>query len=87
MGGEMGLLMCNDGEYNFGKSFENKMKAAGLIVTTIKIQVHHPEIWVTKDLFTLKREMLTSIETLKFNFSIELMETGKLRHYCHHIHL
>jgi len=26
----MGLLMCNDGEYNFGKSFENKMKAAGL---------------------------------------------------------
>jgi hypothetical protein len=58
-----------------------------MIVTTIKIQVHHPEIWVTKDLFTLKREMLTSIETLKFNFSIELMETGKLRHYCHHIHL
>jgi alpha-amylase len=30
MGGEMDLLMCNDGEYNFGKSFENKMKAAGL---------------------------------------------------------
>jgi alpha-amylase len=30
MGGEMGLLMCNDGEYNFGKSFENQMKAAGL---------------------------------------------------------
>lgn len=30
MGGEMQLLMCNDGVYNFGKSFEDKMKAAGL---------------------------------------------------------
>jgi len=30
LGGEAGLLMCNDGDYNFGKSFEGKMKAAGL---------------------------------------------------------
>jgi alpha-amylase len=30
MGGEMQLLMCNDGIYNFGKSFEDKMRAAGL---------------------------------------------------------
>jgi len=30
MGGEMQMLMCNDGIYNFGKSFEDKMKAAGL---------------------------------------------------------
>lgn len=30
MGGEMSLLMCNDGIYNFGKSFEDKMRAAGL---------------------------------------------------------
>lgn len=30
MGGEMGMLMCNDGPYNFGKSFEDKMRAAGL---------------------------------------------------------
>lgn len=30
MGGEMDLLMCQDGIYNFGKSFEDKMKAAGL---------------------------------------------------------
>jgi hypothetical protein len=30
MGGEMSLLMCQDGVYNFGKSFEDKMRAAGL---------------------------------------------------------
>lgn len=30
MGGEMQLLMCDDGIYNFGKSFEDKMRAAGL---------------------------------------------------------
>lgn len=30
IGGEAGLLMCNDGDYNFGASFEQKMKAAGL---------------------------------------------------------
>jgi alpha-amylase len=24
------MLMCNDGIYNFGKSFEDKMRAAGL---------------------------------------------------------
>ena len=30
LGGEKDLLMCNDGVYNFGKSFENAMKAAGL---------------------------------------------------------
>mmetsp|Transcript_41300 Transcript_41300/g.62892 ORF Transcript_41300/g.62892 Transcript_41300/m.62892 type:complete len:303 (+) Transcript_41300:569-1477(+) len=30
MGGEMDLLMCNEGEYNFGKSFENYMRDAGL---------------------------------------------------------
>jgi alpha-amylase len=30
MGGEMSLLMCQDGEYNFGKSFEDKMRAVGL---------------------------------------------------------
>ena len=30
MGGEMDLLMCQDGIYNFGKSFEDKMRAAGL---------------------------------------------------------
>lgn len=26
----MSLLMCQDGVYNFGKSFEDKMRAAGL---------------------------------------------------------
>jgi len=30
LGGEKDLLMCNDGVYNFGKSFENAMRAAGL---------------------------------------------------------
>lgn len=30
MGGEMDLLMCQDGVYNFGKSFADKMTAAGL---------------------------------------------------------
>ena len=30
MGGEMQLLMCQDGIYNFGKSFEDKMKSVGL---------------------------------------------------------
>lgn len=30
MGGEMQLLMCNDGVYNFGKSFADKMAAVGL---------------------------------------------------------
>jgi alpha-amylase len=30
MGGEMQLLMCNDGIYNFGKSFENTMSNDGL---------------------------------------------------------
>jgi alpha-amylase len=30
MGGEMQMLMCNDGEYNFGRSFEDKMRNAGL---------------------------------------------------------
>ena len=30
MGGEMDLLMCQDGIYNFGVSFEEKMRAAGL---------------------------------------------------------
>lgn len=29
-GGEKDLLFCQDGDYNYGKSFENKMKAAGL---------------------------------------------------------
>jgi alpha-amylase len=30
IGGEKDLLMCNGGDYNYGKSFEDKMKAAGL---------------------------------------------------------
>lgn len=30
MGGEMWLLMCQDGIYNFGKSFENYMRQNGL---------------------------------------------------------
>ena len=30
IGGEAGLLACNDGEYNFGFSFANKMKEVGL---------------------------------------------------------
>lgn len=30
LGGEAGLLMCNEGEYDFGKSFENYMSKAGL---------------------------------------------------------
>jgi alpha-amylase len=30
IGGEAGLLMCNDNDYNYGKSFENRLKAAGL---------------------------------------------------------
>jgi alpha-amylase len=24
------MLMCNDNDYNYGKSFENQMKSAGL---------------------------------------------------------
>lgn len=30
MGGEMQMLMCNDGIYNFGKSFEDYMRKAGM---------------------------------------------------------
>ena len=30
IGGEKSLLMCDDNDYNYGKSFENFMKAAGL---------------------------------------------------------
>lgn len=30
IGGEKDLLMCNDGDYNFGKSFAGFMSAAGL---------------------------------------------------------
>lgn len=30
IGGEKNLLMCDDNDYNYGKSFENFMKAAGL---------------------------------------------------------
>jgi alpha-amylase len=30
LGGEASLLMCDEGEYNFGKSFENYMSNAGL---------------------------------------------------------
>jgi alpha-amylase len=30
LGGEGRMLMCEDGDYNFGTSFNNKMKAAGL---------------------------------------------------------
>ena len=30
MGGEMGMLMCEEGEYNFGKSFEGFMRDSGL---------------------------------------------------------
>ena len=29
-GGEKDLLFCNEGDYNYGASFEKKMKAAGL---------------------------------------------------------
>jgi len=57
-----------------------------MIATMIKTQVHLPEIWEIQDLYTLRREISTSIETLKNNFSKELMETGKLRLYCLHIH-
>lgn len=40
MGGEMSLLMCNDGIYNFGKSFENMMAQAGLSQSDIyKIKI------------------------------------------------
>mmetsp|Transcript_22645 Transcript_22645/g.20125 ORF Transcript_22645/g.20125 Transcript_22645/m.20125 type:complete len:607 (+) Transcript_22645:62-1882(+) len=35
LGGEASLLMCEDGEYNFGASFENYMKEAGLSETDI----------------------------------------------------
>ncbi len=30
LGGEKDLLMCNPGDYNYGTSFEDKMRAAGL---------------------------------------------------------
>jgi len=30
IGGEAGLLMCNENYYNFAKSFENEMKGQGL---------------------------------------------------------
>jgi len=30
IGGEKDLLMCNPGDYNYGQSFEEKMRAAGL---------------------------------------------------------
>uniref|UniRef100_A0A7S3JJD1 Alpha-amylase n=1 Tax=Euplotes harpa TaxID=151035 RepID=A0A7S3JJD1_9SPIT len=30
IGGEASLLMCQDNDYNFGKNFEDKMRAAGL---------------------------------------------------------
>lgn len=30
LGGEKDLLMCNDGWYNYGKSFDAKMKEVGL---------------------------------------------------------
>lgn len=30
IGGEKDLLMCNDGDYNYGKSFADKLSAAGL---------------------------------------------------------
>jgi hypothetical protein len=31
-GGGKDLLFCNEGDYNYGPSFEKKMKAAGLVV-------------------------------------------------------
>jgi hypothetical protein len=51
-----------------------------------KIQVHLQEIWEIKVQYTLKKEILTSIETLKNNFLKELMEIGKLKLYFLHIH-
>jgi len=30
IGGEKDLLMCNEGDYNYGTSFEDKMRSAGL---------------------------------------------------------
>lgn len=57
-----------------------------MIVTMTKIQVHLQEIWEIKVQYTLKKEILTSIETLKNNFLKELMEIGKLKLYFLHIH-
>jgi alpha-amylase len=40
LGGEGGMLMCNDGPYNFGTSFHKKMTAAGLSESDIgKIKI------------------------------------------------
>lgn len=35
LGGEKDLLMCNSGDYNYGKSFEDKMASAGLSASDI----------------------------------------------------
>jgi alpha-amylase len=44
IGGEKDLLMCNDGDYNYGKSFENKMRAAGLSESDImKVKIWSSE--------------------------------------------
>jgi len=40
LGGEKDLLMCDDGDYNFGASFEKKMADAGLSADEIaKIKI------------------------------------------------
>jgi len=48
MGGEMDLLMCQDGIYNFGKSFEDKMRAAGLSESDI-MKVRFGKVLIQKN--------------------------------------
>lgn len=78
-------IQRNSQNVDHGK-FHPRDSSHKMIATTIKIQAHLPEIWGIKGLYILRKEILTSIETLKNNFSKELTETGKLRHFCHHIH-
>lgn len=54
-----------------------------MTVMTIKIQVPHLEIWVIKDLFSLRIRTLICTEISRLNFSAEPMVIGKSRPFFH----
>lgn len=62
---------------------DSLLKTIAMMINSL---VHLLEIWVTKVLFWLRKETKISIDTLKLNYLLELMETGRLNLSYLHTH-
>ena len=76
------LIQRNSQNVDHGK-FHLKDSSLKMTVTTIKTRDLLPETCKIKVLFSLKKKMLTNIETSRSFYSTEPMETGKSRLFFH----